>query len=165
MKYKLLIKWILVILWMIVIFTFSNMNGDDSEDKSNGLINYGVNCVIDAGNNLGITDYQLSDNEIEELIEKLSYPVRKCAHMFLYFVYSILLILLLKEYNISFKKIFIYALITCFIYSLTDEFHQLFISDRSGQFSDCLIDTFGGLIGCMFYKSIHKFKNRKLKLG
>ena len=47
----------------------------------------------------------------------------------------------------------------CFIYSLTDEYHQLFINGRTGQFSDCLIDTLGAIIGMII---LYIIKTKKL---
>ena len=38
------------------------------------------------------------------------------------------------------------SLLFCFLYACSDEFHQLFIPGRSGQFIDILIDTSGALI-------------------
>ena len=37
----------------------------------------------------------------------------------------------------------------CFIYACTDEFHQLFIAGRSGEFMDVMIDTMGVLNGAL----------------
>ncbi len=71
-------------------------------------------------------------------------------------------------YNVSNKKSFILSMIICFIYACTDEYHQLFVKGRTGQFSDSLIDTVGALIGCSIYilialliKYIIKRKNKE----
>ena len=56
---------------------------------------------------------------------------------------------MLKSYNIN--NIYLTILI-CFVYSCTDEFHQLFINGRTGQFSDCIIDTLGATIGSILTK-------------
>lgn len=41
------------------------------------------------------------------------------------------------------------ALVICFLYSCTDEFHQLFSAGRTASFGDCLIDTFGATAGIL----------------
>ena len=53
---------------------------------------------------------------------------------------------LLRLY-ITRKKAYIYSLVIVFGYACSDEFHQLFVEGRSGQFKDVLIDTSGGVFG------------------
>ena len=55
---------------------------------------------------------------------------------------------LLRLY-ITRKKAYIYSLIIVFGYACSDEFHQLFVEGRSGQFKDVLIDTSGGIFGSL----------------
>ena len=57
----------------------------------------------------------------------------------------------LQSLGISRKKIFSLAIIFCFIYACSDEYHQSFVNGRTAQFSDSLIDVFGGLVGCSVY--------------
>jgi len=45
-----------------------------------------------------------------------------------------------------------YLLAFCLAYAASDEMHQLFIRDRSGQLIDVLIDTIGIIIGLWLYK-------------
>lgn len=48
----------------------------------------------------------------------------------------------------------------CFLYSLTDEYHQSFVPGRTSLFTDCLIDTTGSIIACMIYSVVKKVKER-----
>ena len=41
----------------------------------------------------------------------------------------------------------ILSILICTLYSISDEFHQLFISGRSGKITDCIYDIFGSTIG------------------
>ena len=41
--------------------------------------------------------------------------------------------------------LYVMGLAVTFLYASSDEIHQLFIPGRSGQFTDVLIDTSGGL--------------------
>ena len=67
----------------------------------------------------------------------------------------------LKDYyNINYKYCLI-SLLICYIYSCTDEFHQLFIPGRSGKLVDTFIDLFGSAIGVFSYNLLRnnvKFK-------
>ena len=59
---------------------------------------------------------------------------------------------------------FIYNLVAigiCFLYACTDEYHQLFIEGRAGQFTDVLIDTAGASLGCAIVVLIYKLIYRK----
>ena len=49
------------------------------------------------------------------------------------------------------------ALVIVFLYACTDEFHQLFIPGRSGEFRDVMVDTCGGIIGLILI-SINYFR-------
>ena len=69
--------------------------------------------------------------------DTLSFIVRKCAHM--------------TEYAIL-----------AFLYACTDEFHQLFIAGRAGQFRDVCIDSTGALIMILIIYIINKRKDKKI---
>lgn len=133
---KTIIKVILVILWMTVIFCFSNQVSDDSTKLSDGFIKNTV-CKVDKGCK----------------IDSYVTPVRKSAH---FCVYLILGLLVMNCFKVN-KKYIIYSVIICLLYSISDEIHQMFISGRSGEVLDVLIDTFGSFIGIT---SIYKYKSR-----
>ena len=44
------------------------------------------------------------------------------------------------------------------VYAFTDEVHQLFISGRTGELKDIIIDTAGATIGLLIYDFIYKMK-------
>ena len=159
-KLKIIISWLLVIIWMIVIFAFSNMDADNSNKQSMGLIDKTVETTTNITNNVGITD--IKDKEIEKITEDLNFPVRKLAHMFCYFVLATLVINALKSSGIN-NRIMIITIVICFIYSCLDEYHQTFINDRSGKFTDCLIDMIGSIFAVIIYKIIGKF-GKKCKI-
>ena len=145
---KKIITIIFVVLWMLVIFNFSSKEADLSNNTSKEVINNTVTVYENVTNN--------SINK-ENTIEKLNYPVRKLAHATIYLVLSLLVLYLLYVYKN--KYYYLLTIIICFIYSLTDEYHQLFINGRTGQFSDCLIDTLGAIIGMII---LYIIKTKKL---
>ena len=137
------LKLILVILWMIVIFSFSNQKAVESTKLSDGLILKTVRIIEK------ITNKEYSD---EEILEKFVKPVRKLAHFTIYLILGVLVYLYIKEFNISNK--FIISLLICILYALSDEIHQLFIVGRSGKIIDVFIDSFGSLTGIFIIKKV-----------
>ena len=142
---KRIILWILVILWMGVIFTFSSFNSSESSKQSKGIINFFIKNVVE------IFDKDLTETEELELVSSLHTPVRKLAHFSIYLVLGILVSLLLKTYNFTTKNIILLSILICFLYACSDEIHQLFISGRSGEFKDILIDTCGSSVGIILF--------------
>lgn len=140
---------VLIIIWMLVIFIFSSMPGEESNNKSMGTINNAIEKTIEVTNHSGITNKHPSEDKKEKIIELLNKPLRKCMHSSVYFVLSILIGYEMYLFKFSIKKLALISIICCFIYACTDELHQLFVQGRSGQFSDVLIDTFGAIIGCI----------------
>ena len=148
-KYKIIISWLLVIIWMFVIYYFSNMNGDASSNASNGTVYFIIN-FIDNLFNLNI--------DVENVTEILNGPIRKLAHFTVYFILSIFILIALSNHKIKLSKKIIITTLICFIYACTDEIHQLMVADRSGKLLDVLIDT----SGCLLNMIIYYFRKRKI---
>lgn len=157
------ISWIIVIIWAIVIFVMSSMNTNESNNSSKHVINNVVEKTVETTNGLGITDKHPSENKMDQVIEKLNYPLRKAAHASEYFIFTILILIALKNSGVKGNKRFIIALVICFIYACTDEYHQTFVNGRTGQFSDTLIDTFGGFVSCLMYTFMMKINKIRKK--
>ena len=150
---KKIILWSLVIIWMIVIFSFSSNVAEESSLKSRKI----VSTIVD------VVEKNKTKKEKKEIVEKIHIPFRKIAHGIEYAVLCILLLFALKTININNNKIYILALIISILYSISDEVHQLFISGRSGELRDVLIDTAGSTIGLFIFilgeKIIKKIKS------
>lgn len=144
-------SWILVIIWAGLIFSLSSMDTNESNEKSKTVISDFVEKSVETTNGLGITDKHPSENKMNQVIEKLNYPLRKVAHASEYFIFTIFILIALKNSGVNGTKKIVIALIICFIYACTDEYHQTFVNGRTGQFFDTLIDTFGGLISSLMY--------------
>ena len=149
---KKVIMWILVILWMGVIFYFSSFSGKDSTDQSQGFLSTTIRKVV------LIFDKDISEENLNVLVKKLDRPIRKCAHMSEYLVLCILLCILIGCYNFEYKRLLLIAFITSVLYSISDEVHQLFVFERSGQILDVFIDSIGSLIGLVLYNLINNNK-------
>jgi len=146
---KRIILMILSIGWMILIFSLSAQTATQSSELSGGLID----------KILSIFNRELSQFEIA-VIDFMQFIIRKSAHMFLYTVLSILVLLELSLYNI--KKYSIMAVLFCIFYAITDEFHQYFVPGRSCELRDVLIDSFGVILGVLIVKIVRKM-SRKTK--
>ena len=148
MKNKILLclSALLVIIWMGVIFMFSETPSDKSNAGSLKISRFIVEKIY----------CDKSTVEKEKLAKKFNKPLRKVAHGS---VYLILAIFVNSVVCITKKKIIICNLISiifCFIYACTDEFHQMFVLNRSPLIGDVLIDTFGAIIGSLMFNFIYK---------
>ena len=139
---KKIIKILLVLIIMFTIFKFSSERDTVSTKRSDGIIIRTCEFVLGR---------QLSDKEKEIYLEKYVVYVRKTAHFTLYFLLGLTYISLLKEFNLNDKKLLIYIIIFVFIYACSDEIHQLFVPGRSGEITDVLIDTTGGILASFIY--------------
>jgi len=135
---KLVLAWILLVLWMAFIFYMSSCNGNVSSDQS-GTIAYVLHNI-------------LSINYSDKLI----FIIRKCAHVSEFFILGILVINLVSKYNV--KHIYLISFIICVLYSSSDEFHQLFVPGRSGQVADIFIDLIGVVLGLLLVFLIRCFR-------
>lgn len=133
-----------------MIFTMSSMNANNSDNTSRSTVKKIVSVIEKISNN------NLSQEELNKAIDKYNVPVRKLAHACEYCIFTVLLIIALKNSGIEGKKVYLIALLICFLYSCSDEFHQTFVQGRSGQFRDCMIDTTGGIFGCFIHKIVNK---------
>lgn len=139
MTKKRIIYLILLISWMLVIFNFSNQNGDTSLGLSDNV----TEKAIDIKNS--ITHQEISTKEKKQKILDYRYVVRKIAHFTEFCILGILVFLNLKNYKL--KHIILWSTIFCLIYAGSDELHQYFAYERDARIMDILIDTFGGIFG------------------
>ena len=148
---KKIISFIVLILWMIVIFSFSSADAN----KSTGTSDKVITTIIEIKDK--ITNNETPNNEKEIIVKNSSFYIRKIAHITEYLILGFLMFNLLKQYSVT--NIY-YAIGLSILYSCTDEFHQLFISGRSGSIRDVLIDSIGILIGTYLYKLLF-IKNKE----
>ena len=165
------LSWVIVCLWLVIIFNFSAEDGNISDDQSKGFITNTVAGATSVVRNIGVTSDSLNQLPLNKIVNKLNAPIRKAAHAGVYFVLAIFLLIALNTHKERFVRNGIITLLICFVYALTDEYHQTFVPGRAGMFTDCLIDTLGAVIACIVYgigiraKSIieKKFFNSKLR--
>ena len=144
---KRVILTILTILWMIIIFLFSNQKSTVSTNNSRSFVRNTI------ANIYKFFDNNATEEEIENVVLTFDVPVRKLCHFIEYLILGILVLFMIKSYGIN--NLYITILI-CFIYACTDEFHQLFVIGRSGNIKDIIIDTLGSVTFILFYKLVCK---------
>lgn len=138
---KKIISIILVILWMSFIFIMSNFPSVTSDAQSGFFVTLLSNL------------FNIDNINILTLI------IRKTAHLFEYFVLGILVFCMLKSFNI--KKLILFSGLTCILYSVSDEIHQMFVVGRSCELRDMLIDSLGSILGIIIIYYIIKLINIK----
>ena len=141
---KIILSWLLVIIWFMVIFGFSNKNATQSTGMSSGVIEL-VKSFLPF----------IEDNHMMQVL------VRKSAHMI---EYAIMFTLILQACFISFdkRKIKLSFFLTLLI-ALSDEFHQLFIEGRAGQVKDAGIDMIGALIAFLLILWVENKLSKKIR--
>lgn len=133
--------WIPAVLMAIVIFGFSSQDGVES-----GGLSYKVADVLISGvEKLGLAD--VCDDDREVMIEKLQYPIRKCAHISEFAVFTILVVIAFYVNKLHGTKLYMISWLSGVLFAATDEFHQLYVPGRCGSFVDVCIDSTGCLIG------------------
>lgn len=147
-------KWLLrlfliaiTLVWMGVIYSFSEQNSGQSSGVSEKVCRF----VVVSGSRL--CGRELEEEKITEYTALLQFPVRKAAHMTEYAILACLLYAVFAAFSLSGRKGTLSALGSSFLYACTDELHQRFVSGRAGRFTDVLIDTAGALLGllCLYF--------------
>ena len=151
------LAWLLVILWMGLIFSFSGQTAEVS-----GEISSSTTAKIIAQIYPGFDS--LSPDEQAEIIDTAEHLVRKIAHLCEYFILSALLVFALLFNVFLPTNRAILAVLISLVYAATDEIHQLFVSGRACRLSDILIDTCGAAIFAALYLLVVKLFNKKIKI-
>lgn len=137
-------KWatgLLIVVWMAVIFAFSNQIAEESAQSSQT-----VAYQIASWQN-EVFQLQKGEEELVAQADSMQFSIRKCAHMSEYAVLAVLFFLHLSCYPLARKWVALLSWILTVCYAITDEGHQLLVSGRSGEFRDVCIDGLGGLLG------------------
>lgn len=155
-RYQHLIKiliWIPVIIMAFGIFGFSSQDGEES----GGLSRKVSVLVIESIDH--IPTIHMNPDQKEQYTKAIEYPIRKCAHMTEYAILCSFIYLAFTIDGISKIKSRFLALCGAVVFACTDEIHQLYVPDRSGRFTDVLVDTAGCIIGLFICYLITKIRN------
>ena len=84
--------------------------------------------------------------------------VRKSAHFTLYFLLGLFIISFLREFIPIDKRSILITIGIVFLYACSDEVHQLFVSGRSCEVLDVIIDTCGGVVSTAIYSLLYRIR-------
>ena len=134
-----LLFWLPAACIAAAIFWFSAQPAAESTEMSDTV----SHLILLLGTKLGF--FHGNPAQYADLIELMSFPIRKAAHMteYLVFYYTVRFGLRFTYRTSNVKHRLLTALAIVFLYACTDEFHQFFVPGRAGRFTDVLIDCFG----------------------
>ena len=153
------VKIILIIIWMITVFSFSNQGATESGHTSEKVTKIIVDIVVN--------DKKEEENKVQ-IAKKIENTVRKFAHYTLYTIGGFLIMNYAYTTEKTKKQQIIGSVLFGAFYAVTDEAHQYFVPGRSAQITDVGIDTLGVITGIIIFaiiiNVIQKLKNIKKKL-
>lgn len=141
---------------MVLIFCFSMENSSESAYRSGGVTEFLLKTFV--------RDFQdMSVSEKKSLLREAEHIIRKLAHFSVYTVLGFF-----ASSAIGRRKLFSTGSLIIagfgFLYACSDEFHQYFVSGRSCQFKDVMIDTCGVCTGIIISVAVFRiygiFKRR-----
>lgn len=135
--------------WLI--FGFSSQNGEKSGNLSGNIAEFILRRV----------HYNDIENK-EQILERTENIIRKIAHFSIYTLVGFLLMSFISTYNLEENKRIIISLCVGVMYATSDEIHQLFVSGRSGQITDVILDSMGVLLGIVLVLTVIEV-NKKIK--
>jgi VanZ family protein len=152
MRAKKITAWICVFVWMVLILSLSSDTAEVSKEKSKFIEQLIRKSIESIQERLDISIIQVDSFQLH---------VRKAAHMFIYFVLGLLLMLALKISGIRGKNAYFLSFLVGALFAVMDETYQNFIPGRSGQVRDVMIDSAGVLIGLVFFELVVKKRCRE----
>ncbi|WP_100374125.1 VanZ family protein [Bacillus sp. FJAT-45037] len=144
-------SWVSVLLWMALIFYLSHQPAAESSALSGGVMESIVAVV------------EIIFPTIQQHLDTFHFFIRKGAHFFAYFILGLLVIHALRGGRLNGYRRVLLALTICVLYAISDEVHQLFISGRSGEVTDVLIDSAGASVGIALYLIAKTIKRKRLQ--
>lgn len=156
-------KWVypaLLVLWAMLIFFFSSQTYEEqSLSTFLGKFNtpYWYELLEDISFVYGGVEVSAHTAGVAGFFE---FFIRKGAHLVIFFVFGFLTVgvwrIFVKNKFFSLSGAFVCIL----LYAITDELHQKFTGGRTPLFQDVLIDTFGGVLGILYFLMINRWWGR-----
>ena len=144
-KIKRLWVWVPTILILCIIYNFSAANGIQSSAMSSGLADKIISFFV----SVPFIDFNPAQEVIS--LQVLHLFIRKLGHLTEYAALALSMAFALYKYRVNNRRLMSICMVFGFFYAGTDEIHQLFITGRSGQFTDVLIDCLGMSAGVIFF--------------
>ncbi len=151
MNLKKIISIMVVLMWMSVVFYFSNQQGEGSGNTSRTVSKIIVN-IIDI-------QKQYTSQQTEELIQIVEPIIRKIAHYTIYAIGGLAIANCVYQFFNKENIMIGISMTIGVLYAISDEIHQFIIPGRSGNIKDVVIDSLGivtGIIVFLLTKEIYK---------
>lgn len=154
------IAWLLVVLCMVAIYLFSNMDYVRSwhlTGKTLEVVQQNTEETIHMTYEEEVSHYSSEENEGDMLV------LRKLAHVIEYFILGLLCFNGFVSLKLKHRSI--YAVALAIIYAVFDEMHQLLVPGRDGSLVDVGIDSIGVILGVVFMALVYKYIIKMEKRG
>ncbi len=148
-----ILSWALVLVCMTVILLFSSDPASVSKVKSGsiaGTIEPPVNTIVRAAGGHAVS------------FSSLDHIVRKCAHVFNYFLLGFLCCHAFSRAvgGRRLRRPYLFAWLLATGFSALDEFYQTFVPGRGGQFRDVCVDNIGVVLGILLFLLLAHLRQR-----
>lgn len=137
----------MALLIMAGIFYFSDQPGGISQVQSTRVME-----AVGLAEKSELEDVKSGDYVIgrDQTFDYVSFTVRKIAHITVYFILTLSLILTCRAFGRT-SRGNVFGSSLAVLYALSDELHQTFIFGRNGSLTDVLVDAIGiGLAAFLF---------------
>lgn len=155
-KHKIFLSLLPVIAIMVLIFCLSAQDDSESSMISGFFVDWFIKLFYWGFDSI-------SQDKQDAILNTVSFFVRKTAHLTLYTFLGLTLFLhftfLADERKINRPALL--AFVIGALYACSDELHQTFVSGRSGELSDVLLDSCGVLLGVLLLWLLFHWRKRK----
>lgn len=144
----------LLVIHMCVIFMFSMQPASESGTQSKGF-------TIAVMNILPGLSAKSADEKLA-IAENIDFYIRKCAHFSIYAVLGFLALFAFLSYDKikRSKRKYLYIMLFCLLYAVSDEIHQYFVPGRACRLFDVCVDFCGSLCGICVAKSLKQITKK-----
>lgn len=142
---------------MTAIFFFSSQSAQQSSELSGKIVTVVIKIFMPNYDSLPFLQQ-------EKIKDKVTYVIRKMAHFTEFTALGFFLMLYLFSLNCKIKLLYLlfFSWLGGTFYAITDEIHQMFVTERYSSVTDVLIDSSGVFVGVIFVMFlILKFYDKK----
>ncbi|WMT19914.1 VanZ family protein [Parageobacillus toebii] len=136
-------RWSLVVIWCIVIYSFSESSLFTGENTKR---------ILEA-----VLSYLPFGHDGDDASSPLNFIVRKLAHLTEFGILAVLVWRALERGRMAYVGAWVFAT----VYAMTDEWHQSFEPGRTAAPTDVAIDSCGAFLALLFVRLYMYWKRKK----
>ncbi|MGH4122951.1 MAG: VanZ family protein [Clostridium sp.] len=153
LKRKTIAKILFCVICLCVIFYNGTRQGEISQKASKEVIKVASKVMNIPAEAIGVPGIKFSD---------VNYYVRKNAHFFQYFVFSLFLCSAVRQFKLYKTSEIFLLLFILLLFPVLDEFIQKYVPGRTSNILDIIIDFSGGILAMLIYNIGYKFRKNKV---